>query len=275
MEKCTEYMENNTVRISIDDISIPVVSDCNMLTATESFFHMDRIADFNVLIYVTEGVMYVTEEGQDYEISSGDLLFLKSGLRHFGRYETPRGTSWIYAHFCLSENRHKIGQDMLLPKKISCIKGSATEEKLRRLCEYCHSTEPIKRIGKNALFFDILLEILSEQQPKKESLSDKICKFLDTRTDRAFSKELIENRFYLSYSHLAAEFRKEKGISMGRYHSDMQMKKACLLLRSTLMTVGEISASLGFSDMLYFSRKFHAFSGVSPTEYRKQAQRKY
>ena len=278
MEKYTEYMENNTesiTRIPINELSLPAVSDCDLLTATEGFYHMDRIADFNVLIYVTEGVMYVTEEGQDYEISSGDLLFLKSGLRHFGRYETPRGTSWIYAHFRLPENSHKGGQDMLLPKKISCIKGSATEEKLRRLCEYCHSTEPIKRIGKNALFFDILLEILSEQQPKKESLSDKICKFLDTRTDRAFSKELIENRFYLSYSHLAAEFRKEKGISMGRYHSDMQMKKASLLLRSTLMTVGEISASLGFSDMLYFSRKFHAFSGVSPTEYRKQAQRKY
>ena len=275
MEKYTEYMENNTVRISINERSLPVVSDCDLLTATEGFYHMDRIADFNVLIYVTEGVMYVTEEGQDYEIAAGDILFLKSGLRHYGRYETPRGTSWIYAHFCLPENSHKGGQDMLLPKKISFIKGSVTEEKLRMLCEYCHSTEPIKRIGKNALFFDILLEILSEQQPQNESLSDKICKYLDTQTHRAFSKELIENRFYLSYSHLAAEFRKEKGISMGRYHSDMQMKKACLLLRSTLMTVGEISASLGFSDMLYFSRKFHAFSGFSPTDYRKQAQRKY
>lgn len=275
MEKYTEYMENNTVRISINERSLPVVSDCDLLTATEGFYHMDRIADFNVLIYVTEGVMYVTEEGQDYEIAAGDILFLKSGLRHYGRYETPRGTSWIYAHFRLPENSHKGGQDMLLPKKISFIKGSVTEEKLRMLCEYCHSTEPIKRIGKNALFFDILLEILSEQQPQKESISDKICNYLDTQTHRAFSKELIENRFFLSYSHLAAEFRKEKGISMGRYHSDMQMKKACLLLRSTLMTVGEISASLGFSDMLYFSRKFHAFSGFSPTDYRKQAQRKY
>ena len=108
-----------------------------------------------------------------------------------------------------------------------------------------------------------------------KSVSDKICEFLDTQTHCAFSKELIVNRFFMSYSYLAAEFRKEKGVSMGRYHSFVQMKRACLLLRSTLMSVGEISASLGFSDMLYFSRKFHAFSGVSPTDYRKQAQRKY
>lgn len=268
-------MENNTVRISIDDISLPVVSDCNMLTATESFFHMDRIADFNVMIYVTEGVMYVTEEGLDYEISAGEMLFLKSGLRHFGRYETPRGTSWIYAHFRMLNNQNDSKENILLPKKISFLMGSVIDEKLRKLCDYFHSGEPLKRIRKNALFYEILLEILTEQQPRNESVSDKICSFLNTQTDRAFSKELIENRFFMSYSHLAAEFRKEKGVSMGRYHNDMRMKKACLLLRSTLMTVGEISASLGFSDMLYFSKKFHAFSGVPPTDYRKQEQRKY
>ena len=275
MEKHTEHMENNTVNISLNELSLPVVSDCDLITAPEGFYHIDRIADFNVMIYVIEGVMYVTEEGQDYEISSGEMLFLRNGLRHFGRYETPRGTSWIYAHFRLAEIASNSENDMLLPKKISCIKGSAIEEKLRNLCEYFHSTEPVKRIRKNALFYDILLEILSEQQPKMKSVSDKICEFLDTQTHCAFSKELIVNRFFMSYSYLAAEFRKEKGVSMGRYHSFVQMKRACLLLRSTLMSVGEISASLGFSDMLYFSRKFHAFSGVSPTDYRKQAQRKY
>lgn len=41
------------------------------------------------------------------------------------------------------------------------------------------------------------------------------------------------------------------------------------------MSVGEIAECLGFSDMLYFSRKFHAFSGVSPTDFRRIAQNKY
>ena len=143
MEKYTEYMENNTesiTRIPINELSLPLVSDCNLLTATEGFYHMDRIADFNVLIYVTEGVMYVTEEGQDYEIAAGDILFLKSGLRHYGRHETPRGTSWIYAHFCLPENSHKGGQDMLLPKKNIIHKRKCNRRKapnaLRILSQY-------------------------------------------------------------------------------------------------------------------------------------------
>ncbi len=41
---------------------------------------MDRIADFNVTIYVTEGVMYVTEKGWDYEIDAGEMLLIKTGF---------------------------------------------------------------------------------------------------------------------------------------------------------------------------------------------------
>lgn len=104
---------------------------------------------------------------------------------------------------------------------------------------------------------------------------DKICAFLDTQTDMDFSKALISEQFYLSYSRLAAEFKREKGISMGQYHNAARMKKACHLLRSTLMSVGEIADALGFADMLYFSKKFRAYVGVPPTDYRKQIQTKY
>lgn len=268
-------MENNINRILIDELSLPLVSDCDILTASESFYHMDRTADFNVLIYVTDGTMYVTEEEQDYEIAAGEMLFLKSGLRHFGRYETLRGTRWFYAHFYLPDN-HIISENaLLLPKKISSAPASAIEENLYKLCDYFHSSDPMKSLRKNVLFYEILLDIGLEQQPKNESVTDKICAYLDRQTDKDFSKELIAKRFFMSYSHLAAEFRKEKGTSMGRYHNTVRMEKACHLLRSTLMSIGEIADCLGFSDMLYFSKKFHSFSGVSPTDYRKQVQKKY
>lgn len=260
--------------ISIDELRLPQVSDCDILTASENFCHMDRTAEFNVLIYVTDGAMYVTEDEQDYQISAGELLFLKRGVRHYGKRETLRGTRWVYAHFFLPENKLGAAQPLVLPKKTSCLAGSGAEEKLYRLCECFHSADPLKNLRGNALLYEILLDIVSEQ-PAGESLSEKICAFLDGQTDKEFSKDLLSGSFYLSYSYLAAEFKREVGISMGQYHNAARMKKACHLLRSTLMSVGEIAYSLGFSDMLYFSRKFHAFAGVSPTDYRKRAQMKY
>lgn len=273
MEKCMDYMDNSIDCIKIDDEHLPVLYDCDILTAADSFYHMDRTADFSVMIYVTDGIMYVTEGEKDYEIAPGELLFLKSGIRHFGRLQTPRGTRWFYSHFAFP----KIQSDnaLILPKKITSLLGSPVEEKIYTLCEFYHSPDSMKNMRKNALFYEILLDIVSEQKPRAASISDKICAFLDTQTDRDFSKELLKKQFFLSYSYLAAEFRKEKGVSMGQYHNAARMKKACHLLRSTLMSIGEIAAELGFEDMLYFSRKFHAFSGASPTAYRKQVQRKY
>lgn len=268
-------MENNINCISVDTSNLPIITDCNILTASENFYHMDRTADFNVLIYIADGVMYVTEDGQDYEISRGELLFLKSGLRHFGKRETLRGTRWFYAHFYLNENKSEGENSLVIPKKLCGLEGSVIEDKINELCRLFHSSDPMKAFRKNVMLYELLVSIGSERMPQKESVCDKVCAFLDTQTEKNFSKELVGKRFYLSYSHLAAEFRKEKGISMGQYHNNARMKKACHLLRSTLMTVSEIAEQLGFSDVLYFSKKFRAFSGASPTDYRKQVQKKY
>lgn len=272
MEKNSDNMENIIADISIAETDLPLVSDCDMLTATENFRHMDRTADFNDMIYVTDGMMYVTECDIDYEIGAGELLFLKKGLRHFGKYETLRGTRWVYVHFTLNEGQ--TSEKIYLPKKMSGLSGSIIGEKLLKLCETFHSSDKLSRLRTNSQFYDILIRICSEQ-PNGESVSDKICAFLDTQTERDFSQALISEHFYLSYSRLAAEFKREKGISMGQYHNAARMKRACHLLRSTLMSVGETADSLGFSDMLYFSKKFRAYTGVSPTDYRKQIQKKY
>lgn len=266
-------MENNTECIKLSGRVLPELFDIDTLTAAEDFFHMDRTADFNVLIYVAAGTMYVTENGMDYEINAGELLFLKNGLRHYGRRETLRGTRWVYAHFRLDE---RCGADAaVVPKKICGLYGSAIEEKLSGLRGHFHGSDPLKKLRCGSMLYEILLDIASEQYPKPESITDRMCAFLEANTDREFSRELISSKFYLSYGNLAARFKKEKHMTMGQYHNSARMKKACRLLRSTLMSVGEIAECLGFSDMLYFSRKFHAFSGVSPTDYRRIAQNKY
>lgn len=274
MERCTVYMDNNIVcaNISVDTIYLPQISDCDILTASESFYHMDRTADFNVMIYVTDGVMYVTENGIDHEISAGELLFLKSGLRHFGKYETQRGTRWFYAHFDLHEASES---SIEVPKKSYGLSESVHEEKIFTLHKCFHDQDPFKRSLANGIFYDLLTGLALEKRSVQENLTDRICAFLDSAVSEPFSKELVRQHFFLSYSHTAAEFKRYKGMSMGQYHNLARMKKACYLLRSTIMSVSEIAEALGFADMLYFSRKFHEFSGMSPTDYRKKAQQDY
>lgn len=268
MEKFIRNMENNII---INETSLPELLDCNILTASEDFYHMDRVAEFDVLIYVTSGSMYVTEGGEDFEIKSGELLFLKKGLRHFGKRETLRGTRWLYAHF-VSEN---LDSGLVVPKKVAKLFDTKIQEDLFSLCELNHSEDKLKDFKKNVLLYEILLEIAEENCEIKENIVNKVCEFLSTQTDKNFSRKLVEGRFFLSYSRIAAQFKEQMGESMGDYHNELRMKKACRLLSSTLMSVGGIGEELGFSDKLYFSKKFREFKGMSPTEYRRKMRESY
>ena len=55
------------------------------------------------MIYVADGVIYVTEDEKDHEIGAGELFFLKNRIRHYGKREIPRGTKWYYVHFFLDD----------------------------------------------------------------------------------------------------------------------------------------------------------------------------
>lgn len=93
------------------------------------FVHVDRIAPFHVLIYVTSGTIYVTEDGVPCDVQPGELLFLKSGVHHWGQRQIPAGTSWYYLHFELppcgeppfDPSDRRAGQigTLALPKKLT------------------------------------------------------------------------------------------------------------------------------------------------------------
>lgn len=296
MDIFRDNMENSTANILLDGLHLPDLLDCDILTAYENFFHMDRTADFNVLICVTDGAMYVTENGRDYEIPAGGLLFLRSGLRHYGRRETPRGTRWFYAHFRLPEPPHAplaeaaaetgTGADgagaggaeptqtpvLALPKQ--CALPAGATEQMERLCALLRGSSPLHRLRAGALFYELLLRI-GEGQPEEPRPIDAVCAYLTEHAREPFNKERTAANFLMSYSRLAALFKEEKGIPMGEYHNRARMEAACRLLRSTLLPVGEVADRLGFADPLYFSKKFRAFAGLSPAAYRRLSQQKY
>ncbi len=301
--------------IFLCNTTLPLVSACDYLAAAEHFYHADRIADFHVMIYVTEGCIYVTEDNVDYEIHAGELFFLKSGVRHFGKLETKRGTCWHFVHFYMEKfseassahgvchpfqgnpnflpvnrslNRPLFDTQLhpapdtcpqplylMLPKKLTDLADTDLAKHIAEFTEYFHSGDAMRQWNRNQQFFQLLTEIACYQkQPKAPlRLSDRIAKYLAAHFEEPFSAAALEQHFFLSYKHMAAVFKKEKQQTMQQFHTMVRMNTACKLLRSTLLPIGEISRRAGYSDMLYFSRCFHAVMGMSPSEYRKQPPR--
>lgn len=275
--------------VVISNHCIPLLSGCGLFVASESFYHADRTADFNVLIYVTEGCIFVTEDDTDYEIRPGELLILKSGVHHFGRKKTQKGTKWIFVHFStgkecgdkfftpdsspMASYESCSALKITLPKYLHSI-SKRTEKSLYQLVENTFSDDRYKRWYINERLFSVLSSVALEADIDSDSaLSDRVCRFLNDSISEPFSSCAVEKHFFLSYKYIAAVFKKEKGMTMQQYHNAMRMEEACRLLCSTLMRIGDIAEKLGFSDMLYFSRCFHRYTGKSPSRYRKESSR--
>ncbi|MBQ2741729.1 MAG: helix-turn-helix domain-containing protein [Oscillospiraceae bacterium] len=68
-------------------------------------------------------------------------------------------------------------------------------------------------------------------------------------------------------------FKEKFGTTPKKYINELRLNKAKTLLTNTNMPIHEIAAFCGFQSEHYFSRVFSAGEGVSPSEYRKVAER--
>jgi AraC-like DNA-binding protein len=75
---------------------------------------------------------------------------------------------------------------------------------------------------------------------------------------------------HLSPGHFLRAFKKATGSSPVRYRMTLRLKKACLLLSTTSLSITEIAIALGFSSTSHFSMTFTKKIGKNPSLYRAE-----
>ena len=89
-----------------------------------------------------------------------------------------------------------------------------------------------------------------------------------------FSLQDAAAAFHVSPQHLSRVFRHSMGITFVDYVTRARIRRAIELLSNEEMKMYEIAEMTGYSNQHYFSSAFKKVLGVSPAEYRKNAQNK-
>lgn len=77
----------------------------------------------------------------------------------------------------------------------------------------------------------------------------------------------------ISYSTLRAIFRAETGQSLGQYYLTLRLNEVGRLLRTTRLTLAQISEQMGFCNEKHLSLIFKRHLGLSPRDYRSSTRK--
>ncbi|CAM3569884.1 AraC family transcriptional regulator [Marinicrinis lubricantis] len=141
----------------------------------------------------------------------------------------------------------------------------------------CKEGEPYCDMKAGGLFRMALAEFHSATADKKRAtdvdqaslLVQKAVQWLNVQYARPVTVEELAEEMGYHRTYLSKVFSKQMGISPVQYLLKVRMEHAKRLLSQPL-TVQEVASSVGFTDALYFSKKFKEWFGSPPTAFRSR-----
>ena len=123
----------------------------------------------------------------------------------------------------------------------------------------------------------LLLEWIAEASRRRPMARERRTAPWLERAREYLHEEYVEGRSLATIAseigvhptHLAREFRKAFGCTVGEYVRKLKVEFACQLLVESDASLLEIACSAGFADHSHFTRTFRRLTGFTPGEYRR------
>ncbi len=252
--------------------------------------------DFWEMAFVEKGEVGVMAESTGYALHSGEAIFHKPNEYHNIWANSPNSSVIIISFSC--NDKH---MDYFKGKILSF--GDEERRLLNLILEEgsrCFA-EPLDILYQTRLVFSENAPFASSQLLKnyleallillirrgaqisntartsdtvkkhnEQMIADSIIRLLTEHiSDQHFSLDTVCSSVCFSKSYLKRLFKNHTGFSIIDYYNNLKIQKAKLMLHQSDSSVTEISETLGFSSIHYFSRMFKQRTGLSPSEYKK------
>jgi len=227
--------------------------------------------------YITQGEGIMETRDGTFPVREGSVILLRPNLWH--RYKPLKNTGWT---------EHYVGFNGVTAD--SMIRSSAILNELpvlqigfhesvmnvfHDIFNYIKSEKPGYHQVCSGLVIHILGQIISIK--KNEDFQNtlgktvqKACLIIRDNLSANMNIEQLAMDLNINYSVFRKAFKKYTGLSPMQYHTSLRMKQALYLLANSNQSIKEISFSLGFCSVFYFSKLFKEKTGTTPGEYRRK-----
>ena len=139
--------------------------------------------------------------------------------------------------------------------------------------ENCRDSGELSALA-TAMYHDFIYRVhYLHANPNYSHAIQKCCDYIELSLDRKIRTADLAGLVGYTEYYLTEKFKKETGQSVSEYIRRMKIERAKILLRSTQMSVQEISDKLAFNTPNYFIQCFREQEGMTPAAYRKNLQK--
>ena len=123
-------------------------------------------------------------------------------------------------------------------------------------------------------FLMVLDRIFAENRKKEEQIDSrtatiwKVKKYLAVHYSEKLKLQDIADQFHLSVKYFCKIFKEETGETFVSYLTELRLKEAEKLLKTTELKTYEIAERTGFSDYHHFCKTFKKVTGKTPSDIR-------
>ena len=209
------------------------------------------------LILVTQGEVFIEENGKYYHLKQGDLMCLRPGVMHRGYRETD-GTCFFWLHF-YSDNYEKLG--IWLHHVTDLYNTALLFKQLGHL-----SGDPANKYLIECKLATFLFDIVRGASSQSKLFSD-ICEYIRINISAVPSIKAISEKYSYSPDYLSRVFKANCGLSLKSYIDTQRNSYIKHLLLNTNMTVKEISYAASFENDNALVKFFKYHTKMTPTEF--------
>ncbi|MNH99505.1 putative response regulatory protein [compost metagenome] len=125
-----------------------------------------------------------------------------------------------------------------------------------------------------AFVLDKLIDLEKASNDLRSSKSRRIIRDVEGIIHKTYNQNLtiqqLAAEVFMSLGHLQTLFKKETGLTINDYITNVRLEKAQVLLKDPSIKIYEVAHQVGYQDTYYFTKIFKKMVGVNPIEYREK-----